>query len=160
MRTLSLLANSAKIVCDIDKLSITYHLSSPEDFFAHLREMANSQPDAVALARLMPNKAVEKFDDFAPEELLDEANAQSRLDILGAVEAGKTILLWEASGEVILTASDTQTLNLAVELQVTASGGPSFVDCLVMAHADQQQTQYVFGFDATFQKNGYKLPGK
>ena len=63
------------------ELSITYHLSSPEEFRAHLREITKSQPDAVALARLMPNKAVEKFDDFAPEQLLDEANARSRLDV-------------------------------------------------------------------------------
>jgi hypothetical protein len=40
----------------------------------------------------MPNKAVEKFDDFTPEQLLDEANARSRLDISGAVEACATIL--------------------------------------------------------------------
>ena len=92
MRTLSLLARSAKIVHETDLLSITYHLSSPEEFRAHLREITKSQPDAVALARLMPNKAVEKFDDFAPEQLLDEANARSRLDIPGAVEACATIL--------------------------------------------------------------------
>jgi ATP-dependent helicase Lhr and Lhr-like helicase len=81
MRTLSLFANSAKIACDTDKLSITYHLSSPEEFYAHLREITKSNTDAVALARLIPNKAAEKFDDFAPEQLLDEGNARSRLDI-------------------------------------------------------------------------------
>jgi ATP-dependent Lhr-like helicase len=92
MRTLSLFANSAKIICDTDKLSIIYHLSSPEDFYAHLREITKSNSDAVALAGLMPNKAVEKFDEFAPEQLLDEANAKSRLDIPGAVLACKAIL--------------------------------------------------------------------
>lgn len=92
LRTLSLLARSAKIVHETDQLSITYHLSSPEEFRAHLRGITKSQPDAVALARLMPNKAVEKFDDFTPEQLLDEANARSRLDIPGAVEACATIL--------------------------------------------------------------------
>jgi hypothetical protein len=81
MRTLSLFANSSKIACDTDKLSITYHLSSPEEFYAHLCQASKSPPDAVALARLMPNKATEKFDGFAPEQLLDEANAKSRLDV-------------------------------------------------------------------------------
>ena len=83
LRTLSLLAKSAKIACEIDRprLALTYKLSSPEEFHAHLREVANSQPDAIALARLMPVKAIEKYDDFAPEQLLDEANAQGRLDI-------------------------------------------------------------------------------
>jgi ATP-dependent Lhr-like helicase len=81
LRTLSLIAKSTKIAHETDQLSITYHLSSPEEFRAHLREVSKSQPDAVALARLMPNKAIEKFDAFAPEQLLDEANAQSRLDV-------------------------------------------------------------------------------
>jgi hypothetical protein len=92
MRTLSLFANSAKIVCDTDKLSITYHLSSPEDFYAHLREITKSNTDTVALASLMQNKAVEKFDEFAPEQLLDEANAKSRLDISEARAACAALL--------------------------------------------------------------------
>lgn len=75
-----------------------------------------------------------------------------------AVEAGRTILLWQASGDVILLASDPQTLSLAIELQATAIGGPSYIDCLVMAHADKQRTPYVFGFDAAFSKNGYQCP--
>jgi ATP-dependent Lhr-like helicase len=87
MRTLSLFASSAKIKCDTDKLSITYQLSSPEEFYAHLREITKSNTDAVALARLMPNKTVEKFDEFAPEQLLDEANAKSRLDVPEARDA-------------------------------------------------------------------------
>ena len=83
LRTLSLLAKSANIACEIDRsqLALTYRLSSPETFNAHLREVASSQPDAIALARLMPVKAIEKYDDFAPEQLLDEANALGRLDI-------------------------------------------------------------------------------
>jgi ATP-dependent Lhr-like helicase len=97
MRTLSLFANAAKIACDTDRLSITYHLSSPEEFYAHLREITQSKTDAVALANLLPNKAVEKFDEFAPGQLLDEANAKSRLDVSGAVEACKTVLLASAS---------------------------------------------------------------
>jgi hypothetical protein len=48
----------------------------------------------------MPNKAVEKFDDFAPEHLLDEANAKGRLDISGAVEACKYVLERSIKGSV------------------------------------------------------------
>ena len=83
VRTLSLLAKSANIACEIDRsqLAFTYRLSAPEEFNAHLREVASSQPDAIALARLMPVKAIEKYDAFAPEQLLDEANALGRLDI-------------------------------------------------------------------------------
>lgn len=68
------------------------HVSSQAEFFAHLREITNSQCDAVALARLMPVKAVEKYDDFIPEQLLDVANARARLDILGASEAAAQAL--------------------------------------------------------------------
>jgi hypothetical protein len=92
MRTLSLLATHAKIAHETDHLSVTYHLSSPDEFYTHLRANTKSQPDAVALARLMPVKALEKFDDSAPESLLDESNAAGRLDIPGAVEACKTVL--------------------------------------------------------------------
>ncbi|HEX5399678.1 MAG TPA: hypothetical protein VFY06_11595 [Verrucomicrobiae bacterium] len=92
LRTLSLLAKSAKIGHETDQLSITYHLSSLEEFYAHLCEVTASKPDSIALARLLPMKAIGKFDDFAPEQLLDEANAQSRLDVSGVVEAAKAVL--------------------------------------------------------------------
>jgi len=92
LRTLSLLAKTAKISHEIDHLSITYQLSSPEDFLTHLREITTSKTDAITLARLMPVKATEKFDGFAPEALLDEANARSQLEISGSIECCKTIL--------------------------------------------------------------------
>lgn len=82
--TLSLLAKSAKMVHEMDRLSITYQLSSEEAFLQHLRQITGSEPDALALARLMPVKAVEKYDGFIPEPLLDEANARSRLDLAEA----------------------------------------------------------------------------
>ncbi|MEK7165286.1 MAG: PIN domain-containing protein [Patescibacteria group bacterium] len=31
----------------------------------------------------------------------------------------------------------------------------SFTDCLVMAFADEFKTEFIFGFDETFKKNGY-----
>jgi ATP-dependent Lhr-like helicase len=79
--TLSLLAKSAKIVHEVDRLSITYQLPSLGTFVTHLRHNLAAKPDAVALARLMPVKAIEKYDNFIPEPLLDEANARGRLDI-------------------------------------------------------------------------------
>jgi predicted nucleic acid-binding protein len=39
------------------------------------------------------------------------------------------------------------------------TGGASYIDCLVMATADEYQTTDVFGFDETFRKNGYTVPG-
>jgi predicted nucleic acid-binding protein len=48
----------------------------------------------------------------------------------------------------------------AIALQGHGTGNPSFVDCLVMALADEHQTRDIFGFDATFAKNGYQLPDR
>lgn len=85
--TLSLLAKAAKIIHETDQLSITYRLPSLEAFREHLRTVGSAPPDAVVLARLLPVKATEKFDDFVPEQLLDEANAQSRLSKEEAIDA-------------------------------------------------------------------------
>ncbi|MBI2927467.1 MAG: DEAD/DEAH box helicase [Verrucomicrobia bacterium] len=85
--TLGLLAKAAKVVCEVDRLSITYQLPSAEAFHVHLRQVVSSASDALALARLMPVRAVEKFDDYVPEDLLDEANARSRLNVTEAREA-------------------------------------------------------------------------
>ena len=79
--TLSLLAKSTKIIHETDRLSITYQLPSLGIFREHLRQIPASERDALALARLLPVKAVEKYDDFIPESLLDQANARSRLDL-------------------------------------------------------------------------------
>jgi len=75
------------------------------------------------------------------------------------VKAGRAILIKKARGEIDFINSDASILSLALDLQASASGGSSFVDCLVMAHAEHQQTPYIFGFDTTFKKNGYRLPG-
>ena len=77
----------ANIAHETDRLSITYHLSSSDEFYTHLRENAKSASQmslrSHASCRI---KSFETFDDFAPEHLLDEANAQSRLDVLDAPE--------------------------------------------------------------------------
>jgi len=86
------LARSAKISHEADHISITYHLSSADELYGHFREVAKSPPEAAALAHLMPNKAIEKFDDFASEQLIDEANARSRLDIPEACAACASVL--------------------------------------------------------------------
>jgi ATP-dependent Lhr-like helicase len=86
MRTLSLLAEADKISHQVDHLSITYRLPSPELFVAHLQKVVAMRTDAVVLARLMPVKTTDKFDGFLPEVLLDEANARSRLNVTEAFE--------------------------------------------------------------------------
>lgn len=77
-----------------------------------------------------------------------------------AAKTGNVIIAQQAKGLINFVTSTTQTITTALELQLTATGGPSFIDCLVMAHASEQQSLYIFGFDATFRKNGYRLPSK
>ncbi len=84
--TLSLLAKSAKISHEIDRLSITYQLPTLEAFRQHLHEVTASRLDALALASLLPVKAVEKYDAFVPEGLLNEANVRNRVDAKEAAE--------------------------------------------------------------------------
>lgn len=62
------------------------------------------------------------------------------------------------NGEVALKPSELSVFDRATDLLKTATGSPSFIDCLVMAQADACKTPYIFGFDAAFTKNGYLIP--
>jgi predicted nucleic acid-binding protein len=76
-----------------------------------------------------------------------------------AARAGKALLARHATGSLLIRTSTPAILAAALDLLVTAKGqSPSFVDCLVMASADEYQTREIFGFDETFTKNGYQLP--
>ena len=76
-----------------------------------------------------------------------------------AVLVGRTLIERQAAGQVEFIHAGPDTHAKALDLQDSGLGGPSFVDALVMALADMHDTRYVFGFDATFKKNGYRLPG-
>ncbi len=60
--------------------------------------------------------------------------------------------------EVSLYSTTSDTFRSAKDIFDKATGGPSFTDCIVIAVADHFQTKYIFGFDATFRRNGYLLP--
>jgi hypothetical protein len=101
MRTLLLLAQSEGIRAEPDRhyLSITYHVTSPDEFYMHLEKVATAPAEAITLAKLMTarERFVEKFDVFVPEQLLDEANARSRLDLAGALEVCQAALKCKAN---------------------------------------------------------------
>lgn len=52
----------------------------------------------------------------------------------------------------------TERLSSALERFRTQPDSVSFTDCIVMAVADAYDTLDVFGFDAVFRTNGYRLP--
>ena len=74
-------ARSASIKHDADRLSITYQLESVEQFFTHLKLITGSALGASDLARHLSIKALEKFDVFLPESVLDIANSHDRMDL-------------------------------------------------------------------------------
>lgn len=101
------------------------------------------------------------FELLLPYEVLAET-----LNVFGrrmgkdyTIRAGETLVSLHMDNELRLVDSATRIVGRALALQNTAKGAPSFVDCLVMAYADTYGTTYIFGFDATFRKNGYRLPG-
>lgn len=95
-----------------------------------------------------------------PHEVLAETlNAIGKIvDKKAALKLGNTLLDEYSSSGLLLAHAEPHMLQLALKKLETATGNPSFVDCLVMAYGDERRTPYIFGFDATFSKNGYKLP--
>jgi predicted nucleic acid-binding protein len=81
-----------------------------------------------------------------------------------AVVAGKALLSRDATGDILLLPGTPTLAAAALELLSTVEAPPekrpSFVDCLVMATANLYRTREIFGFDAVFTQNGYRLPGQ
>ena len=97
-----------------------------------------------------------------PYEVLAES-----LDTIGklagkqsAVKVGEAILDQYAAQELAFVQNEPHVATRALHRLKSATGSPSFVDCQVMSYADEHRTLYIFGFDATFRKNGYRLPTK
>jgi predicted nucleic acid-binding protein len=80
-----------------------------------------------------------------------------------AVLAGNALLERNDTGDVLITHSNTDILSATLRLLNSVAEPPekraSFVDCLVMATATFYDTREIFGFDAVFERNGFKLPG-
>jgi predicted nucleic acid-binding protein len=76
-----------------------------------------------------------------------------------ATLVGRTLLARHMAGDFGFIHAEPGTYVKTLALHASGSGGPSFVDCLVMALAASYDTDCIFGFDATFRKNGYRLPG-
>jgi predicted nucleic acid-binding protein len=90
-----------------------------------------------------------------PSEVLAET-----INILGkkfghevATQAGRKFLDFE--GQFAVTLTDADELRFALDLFEKQKGSVSFTDCVVMAVADQYNTQDIFGFDEQFEDAGY-----
>ena len=96
-----------------------------------------------------------QYDIVIPSEVIAET-----LNILGkkvsnaaAVEAGRKLL----SGGFAIVQSQFETLLRAVDRLPQEKQSTSFVDTLVMVWADELKTDVILGFDAVFQRSGYRL---
>jgi hypothetical protein len=97
--TLWLWAKKQQIPCCRNFLSLTYDEVSRSAFQQHLRELVESEVNAVELAAQMPTKRRQKFDLYVDGGLLDKANGSDRIDLPEAEKAAERALLELAAGE-------------------------------------------------------------
>ncbi len=95
-----------------------------------------------------------------PYEVLAESlNTIARLvNKHSAVIVGESLIKQYATQKLTFVQSEPHVVTSALRRLKSAAGKPSFIDCLVMACADEHKTRYIFGFDTAFRKNGYYLP--
>ncbi|MEQ8820983.1 MAG: DEAD/DEAH box helicase [Sumerlaeia bacterium] len=90
MRTLALYAQHSGLKqAHGDELSLTLPLAGKEAFLEWLQPLARGDIDPLELAQKMVPKTAEKYDTFIPADLLDEANATDRLDIVEAQQIAR-----------------------------------------------------------------------
>lgn len=113
--------------------------------------------EAIKIAQLIEK---DSWQILLPYEVISET-----INILGkiigkkdAIKIGKSLLAQYDGGTLHFLHTEAHLILDALNKLEAATGSPSYTDCLVMAHADELKTSYIFGFDATFIKNGYKLP--
>lgn len=96
----------------------------------------------------------EKGSAIVPSEIFSELIniVGKKLNHTMAIEIGRVIL---QSDTFTVGETSKQLLQKALEKFDKQPASVSFTDCLVMAFADSYETKEIFGFDETFQKNGY-----
>lgn len=90
LRTLGLWAQLMKVDTRASSLSLCYPGMTLVQFRTHLSAL--DQVDPLSLARLLPDRERQKFDQYVDSELLDKANAEDRLDFAAALHAVRTVL--------------------------------------------------------------------
>lgn len=124
---------------------------------ALLTENDADHEKAVAISR---NLVQESRPVLLPSEVLAES-----LNIIGkkyglkaAVERGRYLVGRVKEGALLVPHGGDAVVQGALDKLAVQPQSVSYIDCLVMAYADHYQTKEIFGFDAAFRKNGYRLP--
>jgi hypothetical protein len=81
LTTLRVYAAAQGIAHEVDKLSISYKVDTLAAFFDHLKTITQSTASASELAAFAPVRAIQKFDEFLPGDLLNAAYGHDYLDL-------------------------------------------------------------------------------
>ncbi len=118
----------------------------------------SNHEQALTLSQQLQEQGI---DVLVPWEIFAELmNVLGRLQ--GHAEAaavGGWFLDPPGSQRVVVIDTPEATRRLALAAFGAQRSSASFTDCIVMAVADWARTKSIFGFDAVFQKRGYRLPG-
>jgi len=87
MDTVTVLLHSHKLKASNDGIAVTVLDITPSDLVGEIRSILSSGIiDAIELARVVTNKACEKYDQYLSDNLLCQDYASSRLDVSGALQ--------------------------------------------------------------------------
>jgi predicted nucleic acid-binding protein len=128
---------------------------------ALMNETAEFHTRALSMSEILTDRASWRV--ILPYEIFAETVTalSKRVHREAGAKAAEAILERQRVGDFVLSEADALIYKTAIDLLRTAQGSrgaPSFFDCLVMAFATRYQIPYIFGFDAVFAKNGYRLP--
>ncbi len=121
-----------------------------------LSETDSLHEEAVAFAQAL--RQAKQLVIVPTEVLAETLNVlRSRLGNEVTVAIGDELL---TPPDFAVTPTPRPVLHLTLQKLLGQTGNASYIDCLVMASADHYKTDAIFGFDDTFRKNGYTLPGE
>ena len=94
------------------------------------------------------------------QQLLDEAVQRTELDRKYLIRRLSAKTSWQPKQREPRAPTYDGQVTATLHLPQSATGSPSYIDCLVMACADEHKAKHVFGSDAACKKNGYLLPSR
>ena len=90
MRTLTLCAKLASILCEQHKISLRYKCGK-EELDTHLRDIVRGAFSAEEIANILPNQHLEKYDTFLPEDLLLKINCLRSVPMDSTIQVARRI---------------------------------------------------------------------
>lgn len=97
-----------------------------------------------------------KINLVLPPEILAETLSVigKKISNAAAITAGQALL----RGPFVIPVPPSGLTEKTLTRLAQQKSSVSYIDCLVMEWADHYSTKVIFGFDAAFKTNGYRLP--